>query len=310
MLSRIVSWRVPILVAYALLVPLAAVRAARIPSQGGLDRLIVPSDPDFAATRAFQRIFPDSPSVLLLFESDDPWAPASLARVEGVERELRAVPRVGAFSVLDAIRRARPGAGPEELRRLATGTQFFRKQGLVGDRFLAVIANLDVRAPRGRARRDSQSRRGSGRPRALASGRTACRSPAGATPPARLRDARGGSHRAPRMRPPEAPRGAPVRPLRRAPGWQAPKGHPIRRGAAPRENRERCAGRRGSPRSRDRSARSAGRALPATECARRGPPPAERAARTPPGWGRARKRYATASGPGGRSPLEAYRAFT
>src|SRR5207244_2833577 len=64
MLSRIVSWRIPILVAYALLVPLAAVRAARIPSEGGLDRLIVPSDPDFAATRAFQRLFPDSPSVL------------------------------------------------------------------------------------------------------------------------------------------------------------------------------------------------------------------------------------------------------
>jgi len=118
MLSRIVSWRIPILVAYALLVPLAAVRAARIPSEGGLDRLIVPSDPDFAATRAFQRLFPDSPSVLLFFESDDPWAPGSLARVEAAERELRAVPRVGAFSVLDAIRRARPGAGPDELRRL------------------------------------------------------------------------------------------------------------------------------------------------------------------------------------------------
>ena len=150
MLSRIVSWRIPILVAYALLVPLAAVRAARIPSEGGLDRLIVPSDPDFAATRAFQRLFPDSPSVLLFFESDDPWAPGSLARVEAAERELRAVPRVGAFSVLDAIRRARPGAGPDELRRLATGTQFFRKQGLLGDRFLAVVANLDVHGPRER----------------------------------------------------------------------------------------------------------------------------------------------------------------
>ena len=150
MLSRIVSWRIPILVAYALLVPLAAVRAARIPSEGGLDRLIVPSDPDFAATRAFQRLFPDSPSVLLFFESDDPWAPGSLARVEAAERELRTVPRIGAFSVLDAIRRARPGAGADELRRLATGTQFFRKQGLLGDRFLAVVANLDVHGPRER----------------------------------------------------------------------------------------------------------------------------------------------------------------
>ena len=147
MLSRIVFWRIPIVVIYALLVPLAAVRASRIPSEGGLDRLIVPGDPDVQATRAFQRIFPDSPSVLLLFESDDPWAPASLARVEAAERELRGLPRVSAFSVLDAIRRARPGAPPDELRRLATGTQLFRKQGLLGERFLSVIASLDVHGP-------------------------------------------------------------------------------------------------------------------------------------------------------------------
>src|SRR5258705_1850074 len=147
MLSRIVSWRIPLLGAYAPPVPVGGVRAGRIPAEGGLDRLIVPSDPDFAATRAFQRIFPDSPSVLLLFESDDPWTPANLARVEAAERELRAVPRVGAFSVLDAIRRARPGAGPEELRQEAHGTEFFRKQGLLGDRFLSVVANLDVHGP-------------------------------------------------------------------------------------------------------------------------------------------------------------------
>jgi uncharacterized protein len=150
MLSRIVSLRTPILVAYAVLVPLAAVRAARIPSEGGLDRLMVPSDPDYAATRAFQRVFPDPPSVLLLFESDDPWGPASLARVEAAQRELRSAPHVSAFSVLDAVRRARPGATSEELRRLATGTEFFRKQGLLGDRFLSVVANLDVRGPRER----------------------------------------------------------------------------------------------------------------------------------------------------------------
>ena len=50
-LARIVSLRAPILLVYALLVPLAAVRAARIPSEGGLERLIEPSDPDYAATR-------------------------------------------------------------------------------------------------------------------------------------------------------------------------------------------------------------------------------------------------------------------
>src|SRR5438445_3708929 len=146
-LARIVSLRVPILVIYALLVPLAALRAARIRSEGGLDRLIQPSDPDYVATRDFQRIFPDRPSVMLFFESDDPWAPANLSRVESAVRELRKEPHLGAFFVLDALRKVRPGASPSELRTLATGTQFFRKQGLLGDRFLAVVVDLDVHNP-------------------------------------------------------------------------------------------------------------------------------------------------------------------
>src|SRR5207245_4329173 len=74
-LARIVSLRAPILVVYALLVPLAALRAARIPSEGGLDRLIQPSDPDYVATRDSQRIFPDRPSGMLLFEWGVSWAP-------------------------------------------------------------------------------------------------------------------------------------------------------------------------------------------------------------------------------------------
>src|SRR2546423_753978 len=146
-LARIVALRAPILVVYALLVPLAALRAARIPSEGGLDRLIQPSDPDYVATRDFQRIFPDRPSVMLFFESDDPWAPANLSRMESAVRELRKEPHLGAFSVLDALRKARRSASPAELRKLATGTQFCRKQGLLGDRFLAVIVDLDVHNP-------------------------------------------------------------------------------------------------------------------------------------------------------------------
>src|SRR5690349_21066691 len=96
-LSRVVSLRDPILIVYAVLVPLAAWRAAHIPSEGTLDRLIAPSDPDYAATRAFQKIFPDSPSVLLVFESDDPWVPDRLARVDAAVKELRGVPHVSAF---------------------------------------------------------------------------------------------------------------------------------------------------------------------------------------------------------------------
>src|SRR5690242_7120277 len=108
-LARVVSLRAPILALYAVLVPLAAWRATRIPSEGGLERLIQPGDPDYVATRAFQRIFPESASVLLLFEADDPWSAANVARVDRAVEQLRSIPRVSAFSVLDAIRRARPG---------------------------------------------------------------------------------------------------------------------------------------------------------------------------------------------------------
>ena len=146
LLARIASWRTPILVLYAALVPLAALRAARIPSEGGIDRLVRADDPDFLATRAFQRIFPDTPSLLLLVESEDPFAPASLARVDAATREVRTIPHVSAFSAIDAVRQARPGATPGEIRRLATGTSFFSRQGLVGPTFLAVVATLDVRS--------------------------------------------------------------------------------------------------------------------------------------------------------------------
>ncbi len=146
-LAAVVRRRTALLVIYALLVPAAAWLATRIPSESGIDRLIVPSDPDYLATRAFHTVFPESEVVLLLVESDDPWSPAALTRLDAAKAALRGVPHVGTFSVVDALRRARPGAGPEELRRLAQGTDFFRRQGLMGDRFLALVASLDVHGP-------------------------------------------------------------------------------------------------------------------------------------------------------------------
>ena len=146
-LARVVRLRVLMLVAYAALVPVAAFLATRIPSEGAIDRLMVPSDPDYAATRAFQHIFPESQLVLLVFEAADPFSPASIARVERAKAALRDVPHVSGFSILDALRRARPGASPAELRDLALGTRFFRGQGLVGDGFLTLIVSLDVRGP-------------------------------------------------------------------------------------------------------------------------------------------------------------------
>jgi predicted RND superfamily exporter protein len=146
-LARIVRMRAVVLAVYAAIVPVAAFVAAHIPSEGAIDRLMVPSDPDYAATRAFQRIFPDPQTVLLLFQSPDPWSPEAIARLERAKAALREVPHVGTFTVLDALRRARPDASLAELRRLAVGTPLFHGQGLLGDGFLAIVVALDVRGP-------------------------------------------------------------------------------------------------------------------------------------------------------------------
>src|SRR5215470_10029226 len=144
-LAALLRHRAIVLAIYLVAVPAAALLATRIPSQGAIERLIVPTDPDYAATRAFQAIFPEPQLVLLAFEATDPWSPATLDRVQRATAALDAVPHVSAFSVIDVLRRAQPTADPEALRRLAAGTQLFHRQGLVGDRSLTVIASLDVR---------------------------------------------------------------------------------------------------------------------------------------------------------------------
>jgi predicted RND superfamily exporter protein len=141
---RVVALRVPVVILYALLLPASIWLALRIPSEGTIDRLIVPSDPDYVATREFQRIFPEGQLVMLLLEAEDPWRPGVLEEAGAIAAELRGIPRVSVFSALEVYRRARPGFRPadpgeaEAFRRFATGTDLFRRQGLVGERFLGM----------------------------------------------------------------------------------------------------------------------------------------------------------------------------
>ncbi|HUL61154.1 MAG TPA: MMPL family transporter [Anaeromyxobacteraceae bacterium] len=147
---RVLALRVPILVAAALLVPAAALLAARIPSEGAIENLVVPSDPDYVATRDFHRIFPEGQLVFQVLEADDPYAPAVLAELDRIEAALRALPGVTPVSALDVFRRASPAfrpdpAGARAFRSFATGTAFFRRQGLVGDGFLGLAVAFDAR---------------------------------------------------------------------------------------------------------------------------------------------------------------------
>jgi predicted RND superfamily exporter protein len=148
----IVRRRGPILVAYALALAAAVWLAVGIRSDAGISGLIVPSDPDFVATRAFEKIFPERPIVILLLEADDPWSPDVLRETAALEAALRAIPGVSPYSALDVYRRTHPGFRPTAdgaaaYRAFATGTSFFRRQGLVGDRFQGLAVGLDAETP-------------------------------------------------------------------------------------------------------------------------------------------------------------------
>jgi hypothetical protein len=155
--AAVIRWRGPILAAYALLLGLSVWLALGIRSDAGISGLVVASDPDYVATRTFERIFPESPIVLLLLEADDPWRPEVLRDTEAIEAALRAIPGVSPYSALDVYRRTHPGFRPDEagaagFRAFAAGTSFFRRQGLVGDRFQGLAVALEAKDP---ARRDA-----------------------------------------------------------------------------------------------------------------------------------------------------------
>jgi predicted RND superfamily exporter protein len=155
--AAVVRRRVPILAVYAVLLAASVVLALGIRSDATIAGLVVPSDPDYVATREFEKIFPEHPIVVLVLEADDPWRPEVLQATEALEAALRAIPGVTPYSALDVYRRTHPGfapdaAGAAAFRAFATGTSFFRRQGLVGDGFQALAVGLDATTP---ARRDA-----------------------------------------------------------------------------------------------------------------------------------------------------------
>jgi predicted RND superfamily exporter protein len=137
---------------YAVLLVPSVYFALPVGQDNSLDRLIVPSDPDYIATLQFEKVFGSGEFALLLAEADDPYAPAVLARVDAIERAIAKIPHVTPSSALSIFRRARAGfdATPEDaaaFRRFATGTDLLRRQGLVGKGFLAIGLALEVQGP-------------------------------------------------------------------------------------------------------------------------------------------------------------------
>jgi len=148
----IIARRWFVVAAYSVVVVVAALLAMDIPRDNSLENMVVSSDPDVAASHEFERIFPESATVFLMLETDDPFAAGPLADLERLESELGAIDGVNAFSMATVWRRSRPGAGSpaddlEAFRKIAGGSDFFRRQGLLGDDFLAIVLALDAPEP-------------------------------------------------------------------------------------------------------------------------------------------------------------------
>jgi len=154
--ARIVRARWLFVALYALLLPPSIYYAIGVEQDNSLDRLIVPSDPDFVATRAFEEVFGAGEFALLLAETDTPFAPEVVARVDAIEQALAGIQGVGANSALSIFRRTQAHFEPtaetaQAFERFVAGTDLLRRQGLVGERFLAIGLSLEVAGPRERA---------------------------------------------------------------------------------------------------------------------------------------------------------------
>lgn len=148
--SLIVKWRWLFVVLYGLLLPPFGYFAAKVTQDSSIERLIVASDPDFAKTRDFQKVFGAGEFAVVAFEAPDPFDKAVLARVDQVERALASTEGVGASSAIGIFRRAKAGFSAESaeqveaFKKFATTTDLFKKQGLVGDDYLALALVLQV----------------------------------------------------------------------------------------------------------------------------------------------------------------------
>jgi predicted RND superfamily exporter protein len=148
----IVARRRTVAALYVLVAVAAAILAFDIPRDNSLENMVVSSDPDVAASREFERLFPESVTVYLMLETGDPLAPGPLADLERIEAELDAVEGLDAFSIATVWRRSRPGAGSpaddlETFQEVVGGNDFFRRQALLGDDFLAIVLALDATEP-------------------------------------------------------------------------------------------------------------------------------------------------------------------
>jgi len=129
--------------------------ALRIPTDSAIDRLIVPDDPVAKATLEFEKIYVEGDQALLMLEAPDPLSPGILRAADHLEQQLARIPYVEAHSLLTLYRHG-PATSEltdsqiEQIHKFATGTQLFRRAGLLGDHYLGMGLELRAATPAAR----------------------------------------------------------------------------------------------------------------------------------------------------------------
>jgi predicted RND superfamily exporter protein len=149
--AAVIAKRWLVLGLWLALVPGAAWLALQLPSDGGIDRLVVESDPDVVRTRDFQKVFPEGRQIVLLFEpAGDPFSPAAVREFAAVEEAVKSVKGMIPFSALSIYRRQAPDLSvdgfAQKYRAFATGTALFKKQGLVGDHHCSMAVAFEAKS--------------------------------------------------------------------------------------------------------------------------------------------------------------------
>ena len=150
--TRVLLLRGWIACAFLVLAAVGVYGALHVPDDVAIEHLMVPGDPLARATRDFERLFPEGDQALLVLEAPDPLSDAALAAADHLESELARIHGVEARSLLTLYRLAIPGGGASgaqsgRLRAFATGTELFRRAGLLGEHYLGVALELRVRSP-------------------------------------------------------------------------------------------------------------------------------------------------------------------
>ena len=154
---RVLRMRGWVVGAFLILTVAGIYGATLIPNDPAIDRLVVAGDPTARATMDFDRLFPEGDQALIMLEGADPLSPAALRIADQLERQLAKIPGVKPHGLIDFFRRADPAldlsANEEDrLRPFATGTQLFRRAGLLGDHYLGIGIELRASSPQDRNR--------------------------------------------------------------------------------------------------------------------------------------------------------------